>query len=260
MPGSLPSARAMRMFPAPGGATDAAAPGGFEKQETVHRTAVRGCLPRRFVSRALEPDGPPLPSCSSEKTPPATHSDFAGCPGRGAACGVRRFCPFCPPRPGLQAATQQDTRAPPRAGSPFPGRGLRGRPWPSGRSLARGSKLALKPPGAATPRRGPSPFPASSGCGGVRRSFCAQARPCLDPSAPSHDLSRPRAQRGPSGPSPASPRPSPASPRPAADRAHPPCAPRINLGPRGLPSDLLSPGFQRPLHPLIFSQIPDTKA
>ena len=244
MPGSLPSARAMRMFPAPGVATDAAAPGGFEKQETVYRTAVRGCLPRRFVSRALEPDGPPLPSCSSEKTPPATHSDFAGCPGRGAACGVRRFCPFCPPRPGLQAATQQDTRAPPRAGSPFTGRGAWTLSGQEQQTRSQASRNSYALPGALPPSWLP---PAA----GVRQSFCAQAHPCLDPSAPSHDLSWPRAQQGPSGPVPCVPVP---RRRPCSSAVH------INLGPRGLPSDLLSPGFQRPLHPLIFSQIPDTKA
>ena len=168
------------------------------------------------------------------------------------ACGVQRFCPVCPPPPRASgshwgkrvSARLQDTRAPPRAGSPFTGWGA----WTlSGQEQQTRSRNSYALPGALPTSRLP---PAA----GVRQSFCAQAHPCLDPSAPlapSHDLSRPRAQQGPSGPIPCIPMP---HRRPCSSAV---C---INLGPRGLPSDLLSPGFQRPLHPLIFSQIPDKKA
>lgn len=150
--------------------------------------------------RGFKTGRPPLCLPAALRKHPQRHTQTsAGCPGRGAACGARRFCPFCPLRPGLQAATLQDTRAPPRAGSPFTGRGLRGPPWPSGRSRAKSSKLALKPPGAATPRRGPPPsrLPPAAGAS-VSPSAPKPALACT-PRPPPTTSPGPEHSRGPRG-------------------------------------------------------------
>lgn len=83
----------------------------------------------------------------------------------------------------------------PELEAPSRGQGPRGRAQPLGTFWGGSSELALKPPGTATPSQEPSPFPALllRAC----QSFCAHARPCLDPSKPSHDLSGLRAQQGP---------------------------------------------------------------
>ena len=151
------------------------------------------------------------------------------------ACGVQRFWPVCPPPPRAAgshrgkrvSAHLQDTRAPPRAGSPFTGRGAWTLSGQERQTRSQASRNSYALPGALPPSWLP---PAA----GVLQSFCAQAHPCLDPSAPSHDLSWPRAQQGPSGPVPCVLVP---RRRPCSSAVH------INLGPRGLPSDLLSPGF-----------------
>lgn len=166
-------------------------------------------------------------------------------------------------RPGLQEATGKaahlpDTRVPPRAGSPFTGRGAQGPgPGPLGTFWGRSSKLALKPPEIATPSQGPFPsLPASSCCG--RLSVLLRPSPSLP--GPLEPLPRPLPAQSAAGACPLCPRTAPSAAAQTVLIRTRSALNRINLGPRGLPSDLSSPGFQRPLHPLIFSQSPDKKA
>lgn len=165
--------------------------------------------------------------------PPAEPGDFAL---------SARSAPGCRPPPCRTLGPHPELGAPSRGGGSGAGRGLPDALGPGAANLLSSLREQLRPAGAL-------PLPGFLLLRG-RPSVLLRPSPPLP--APLGPLPRPLPAQSTAGALGASP--------PAADRAHPPGATRINLGPRGLPSDLLSPGFQRPLHPLIFSQIPDKKA